>query len=187
MRVRSRAPVLPAGGSLAVDRHRFGIDDVDQAGNRSSEDLSGVAEDRLCCSISPVRGGVEIADRLVGGQNALVECRGDQRAIADDRFEATAVAAHAFRAVRIDRCVAEFAGVSVRASVHHIIGHDRRSDAGSDGDDQEVAVVAASAVEAIGLPCSPEPHSVGFEVPPRCRRLGYLVRAGSGWMLSASS
>lgn len=78
--LEARAPVLPASDSLAVDRHRFGVDDVDQAGNRSSEDPSSVAEDRSCCSTSPVRGGVEIGDGFVGGQNTLVACCGDERA-----------------------------------------------------------------------------------------------------------
>src|SRR5690606_1497494 len=80
-----------------------------------------------------------------------------ERGLAHERLEASAVAAHAQRAVLDDRGVADLARAAGGAAKYDPVDHDPGAHSGSDRDDEEVLVPTPCAVQALG-------HGEGVDV-----------------------
>ena len=97
-----------------------------------------------------VGGGPQGGDSRLRPDHAAIATRADEGRLADDRLEASGVAAAAERAVFENGRVPDLAGAAARAAEYDPVDHDAGAHTGTDRDDEEAVVPASDAVEALG-------------------------------------
>ncbi len=141
--------VKPRLCALAADEYELRTEHVRHIGDRAPEGSAGVREEPARRSVALGGECPELLDSLVVRKQLPPPRFGDERGIADDRLETAVLPAAALSSALDGGRVAELARAAAEAAVDVPAGNDAETDAGADGDGDEIVRVAAASVEAL--------------------------------------
>ena len=128
---------LEQGGQETPDDDHCRVEDVGQAGQPTAQPLADVGH-RLLGPCIARSGRTHHFGHAVHPGDVRASGQAHERRLADERLQATAVAAMAFRPGRVDHDVPDLPGQPARAVQGHPAGNDTAADADPSGDEQDV-------------------------------------------------
>src|SRR5690606_11015137 len=148
--VEGPGPVRPRLHALAREHDDLGVEQIDRPGQRSPQRVTGVGEDLLRLRVPGIGERPQLVDALVLADQADRPGIVDEGALADDRLEASTIAALAERAVLADRHVTEVPGSPGATAYEIAVGDETGADTVADRDDEDVAVLASLPEQLLG-------------------------------------